>query len=136
MNIIIKKFGGTSVSSIDRIERAISYIKKARNAGCFVVVVVSAMGKETDRLLKLATGLDDYKKSDDISSLLSAGEQISSSLFSILLNKNNIKGKSFQGWQLPIHTDLSSYNSHILKIETQHCSSREKLNEIGEVESN
>ena len=81
MNIIIKKFGGTSVSSIDRIERAISYIKKTRKSGYFVVVVVSAMGRETDRLLKLTTGLDEYKKTDDIASLLSAGEQISSSLF-------------------------------------------------------
>jgi len=62
MNIIIKKFGGTSVSSIDRIERAISYVKKARKAGYYVIVVVSAMGKETDRLLKLTAGLDDYKK--------------------------------------------------------------------------
>ena len=64
MNIIIKKFGGTSVSSIDRIERAISYIKRTRKSGYFVVVVVSAMGKETDRLLKLTTGLDEYKKTD------------------------------------------------------------------------
>ena len=130
MNIIIKKFGGTSVSSIDRIERAISYIKKAKQSGYFVVVVVSAMGKETDRLLKLTTGLDEYKKSDDISSLLSAGEQISSSLFSILLNNNNINGRSFQGWQLPIHTDLPSYNSHILKIETQHIKNSLKNDEV------
>ena len=64
MNIIIKKFGGTSVSSISRIERAISYIKKARKSGYSVVVVVSAMGQETDRLLKLTTGLDEYKKTD------------------------------------------------------------------------
>ena len=96
MNIIIKKFGGTSVSSIDRIERAISYIKKARKAGYFVVVVVRQWAEETDRLLKLTTGLDEYKMSDDISSLLSAGEQISSSLFSILLNKNNIKENHFK----------------------------------------
>ena len=47
MNIIIKKFGGTSVSSIDRIERAISYIKNTRKSGYHVVVVVSALGKET-----------------------------------------------------------------------------------------
>ena len=130
MNIIIKKFGGTSVSSIDRIDRAISYIKKARKAGFFVVVVVSAMGRETDSLLKLTSGLDEYKMSDDISSLLSAGEQISSSLFSILLNKNNIKGKSFQGWQLPIHTELSSHNSHILKIETKNIKNRCNILEI------
>ena len=66
--------------------------------------MVSAMGKETDRLLSLDNSLEEYKKSDDIASLIASGEQISSSFFSILLNKNNIKGKSFQGWQVPIYT--------------------------------
>ena len=130
MNIIIKKFGGTSVSSINRIERAISYIKNTIKSGYHVVVVVSAMGKETDRLLKLTDGLEEYKKTDDIASLLSSGEQISSSLFSILLNKNNIKGKSFQGWQLPIITDLSAYNSHIINIDTKHIKNSLKKNEV------
>ena len=71
MNIIIKKFGGTSVSSIDRIERAISYIKKTIKSGYHVVVVVSAMGKETDRLLSLTDDLKEYDKTDDLASLLS-----------------------------------------------------------------
>ncbi len=118
MNIIVKKFGGTSISNIDRIERAISYIKKTKKLGYKVVVVVSAMGKETDRLLQLTSGLKAYEETDDISSLLSSGEQISSSLFSIILNKNKIKGKSFQGWQLPIKTDNATFNSHILEIDT------------------
>ena len=70
MNIIIKKFGGTSVSSLERIERAVSYIKKSRKQGFKVVIVVSAMGKETDRLLNLTSDLDIYEKSDDIANLL------------------------------------------------------------------
>ena len=94
MNIIIKKFGGTSVSSLERIERASHYIQKARSLGYQVVVVVSAMGKETDRLLNLIPGLSEYKDTDDLSSLLSSNKF--SSLFSIILNKNNIKSKSFQ----------------------------------------
>ena len=118
MNIIIKKFGGTSVSSLERIERAVSYIKKSRKQGFKVVIVVSAMGKETDRLLNLTSDLDIYEKSDDIATLLSSGEQISSALFSIILNKNNIKGKSFQGWQLPIKTSETITNSQILQIDT------------------
>ena len=83
------------------------------------MVVVSAMGKETDRLLSLTDDLDKYDRTDDLASLLSSGEQISSSLFSILLNKNNIKSKSFQGWQLPILTELSAYNAHIVNVETK-----------------
>ena len=58
------------------------------------------MGKETDRLLSLQDKLEEYRKSDDIASLLSSGEQVSSSFFSIILNRNNINGKSFQGWQV------------------------------------
>lgn len=130
MNIIIKKFGGTSLANLERIVRAMSYIKKTKKLGFNVVVVVSAMGKETDRLLNLTSNLHDYKLTDDISSLLSSGEQISSSLFSIILNKNNIKAKSFQGWQLPILTDNNTYNSHILKIDTTNVINSLKNGEI------
>ena len=130
MNIIIKKFGGTSLANLERIVRAMSYIKKTKKLGFNVVVVVSAMGKETDRLLNLTSNLHDYKLTDDISSLLSSGEQISSSLFCIILNKNNIKAKSFQGWQLPILTDNNTYNSHILKIDTTNVINSLKNGEI------
>ena len=61
--------------------------------------------------------LEEYRKSDDIASLLSSGEQVSSSFFSIILNKNNIKGKSFQGWQVPIYTNNSFINAMITDIE-------------------
>ena len=83
MQIIVKKFGGTSLADLSRITRAISYIKKSLNSGNKVVVVVSAMGKETDRLLSLQDKLEEYRKSDDIASLLSSGEQVSSSFFQL-----------------------------------------------------
>lgn len=117
MKIIVKKFGGTSLSDIDRINRAISYIKKTSLAGYKVVIVVSAMGKETDRLLTLTDKLEEYRESDDLSVLLSAGEQISSSIFSIILNKQNIKAQSFQGWQIPILTSEGPDNAYIENIE-------------------
>ena len=117
MQIIVKKFGGTSLADLSRVNRAVSYIKKSLALGNKVVVVVSAMGKETDRLLSLLDKLEEYRKSDDISSLLSSGEQVSSSFFSIILNRNNIKGKSFQGWQVPIYTNDSFINAMITDIE-------------------
>ena len=83
MQIIVKKFGGTSLADVSRINRAISFIKKSLNNGYKIVVVVSAMGKETDRLLSLDNSLEEYKKSDDIASLIASGEQISSSFFSV-----------------------------------------------------
>ena len=130
MQIIVKKFGGTSLANVSRINRAISFIKKSLNNGYKVVVVVSAMGKETDRLLSLDNSLEEYKKSDDIASLMASGEQISSSFFSVLLNKNNIKGKSFQGWQVPIYTSKNYLNSLITDINTKNIISCIKKNEV------
>ncbi len=130
MQIIVKKFGGTSLADLSRITRAISYIKKSLNSGNKVVVVVSAMGKETDRLLSLQDKLEEYRKSDDIASLLSSGEQVSSSFFSIILNRNNIKGKSFQGWQLPIYTNDSFVNAMITDIEIKNILKSLKNNEV------
>ena len=130
MQIIVKKFGGTSLANISRINRAVSYIKKTLDDGYKIVVVVSAMGKETDRLLSLEDKLEEYCKSDDLASLLSSGEQISSSFFSIILNKNNIKGKSFQGWQLPIHTSESFINASITDIDTKNIISCLKKNQV------
>ncbi len=130
MKIIVKKFGGTSLADIEKIKRAISYITKTSSAGYKVVVVVSAMGKETDRLLKLSDNLNEYKLSDDLSSLLSSGEQISSSLFSIILNKQNLKGKSFQGWQVPIKTTLGPFNANIININTKKIKDSLRKNEI------
>ena len=119
MKIIVKKFGGTSLSDIDRINRAISYIVKTKSAGYKVVIVVSAMGKETDRLLTLTDNLEEYRESDDLSALLSAGEQISSSIFSIMLHKQKVKGQSFQGWQVPILTNSGPNNAYIESIDTK-----------------
>ena len=130
MQIIVKKFGGTSLADLSRISRAISYIKKSLNSGNRVVVVVSAMGKETDRLLSLKDKLEEYTKSDDIASLLSSGEQISSSFFSIILNKNNLKGKSFQGWQVPIYTSDNFLNATINDVEVKNILDSLKNHEI------
>ena len=128
MQIIVKKFGGTSLADLSRVNRAVSYIKKSLALGNKVVVVVSAMGKETDRLLSLLDKLEEYRKSDDISSLLSSGEQVSSSFFSIILNRNNIKAKSFQGWQVPIYTNDSFINALITDIEIKNILSSLKNN--------
>ena len=70
-------------------------------------------------LLSLQDKLEEYKKSDDIASLLSSGEQVSSSFFQLLLNRNNIKGKSFQGWQVPIYTNKNFINAMITDIEVK-----------------
>tara|TARA_E500000178_G_scaffold305003_1_gene316173 strand:+ start:177 stop:1412 length:1236 start_codon:yes stop_codon:yes gene_type:complete len=130
MQILVKKFGGSSLADITKIHRAISYIKKSIKKGYKVVVVVSAMGQETNRLLSLYDKLDEYRESDDISPLLASGEQISSSFFSIILNKKGIKGKSFQGWQLPILTGKQITNSFIKDIKIDRIKKCLKLNVV------
>ena len=130
MQIIVKKFGGTSLSNIERIIRAISYVKSDLKKGYKVIVVVSAMGKETDRLLSLYERLDEYRDTDDISALLSSGELVSSAFFAIMLNKLGLKGKSFQGWQLPIITQNISYNSLINEIHVNKLNKSLKNNEV------
>ncbi len=130
MQIIVKKFGGTSLSNAEKIKRAISYVNSDLKKGFKIVVVVSAMGKETDRLLSLQDNLEEYKKSDDIATLLASGEQVSSSFFSIILNRNNIKGKSFQGWQVPIYTNNNFVNAMITDIEVKNIFKSLKNNEV------
>ena len=130
MEILVKKFGGTSLADITKINRAIDHVKKAIKKGYRVVVVVSAMGKETNRLFSLDDKLEEYEKSDDISALISSGEQISSSFFSIILNKKGVKGRSFQGWQIPIITEKNIINSKIKDIKTEKIKKSLKLNEV------
>ena len=74
--------------------------------------------------------LEEYRKSDDIASLLSAGEQVSSSFFSIVLNRNNIEGKSFQGWQVPIYTNNKFINAMITDIEVKNIINSLKNNQV------
>ena len=130
MQIIVKKFGGTSLANSERIIRAISYIKSDLKKGNKVIVIVSAMGKETDRLLSLYEGLEEYRDTDDISALLSSGELASSAFFAIMLNKLGIKGKSYQGWQLPIITQDNNYNSLINQINVNQLKNSLKKNEV------
>ena len=130
MQIIVKKFGGTSLESIPRINKAISYIKKSLKAGYKIVVVVSAMGKETNRLLSLTDNLEEYNHSDDVAALLSSGELVSSAFFSILLNRNKIKGRSFQGWQIPIYTRKNFINSTIKDINIKSLIDSLKKNQV------
>jgi aspartate kinase len=120
MSLLIQKFGGTSVASISHIENVASRIIKARSQGHDVVVVVSAMGDETDRLDGLTREVD-YFESDarrEIDVLLSTGEQATMSLLSIVLMKMGCKAKSYTGNQIRILTDSAFTRARILDVDT------------------
>ena len=130
MNLIVKKFGGTSLSNIEKMNRAISYVKKEIALLNKVIVVVSAMGQETDRLLSIIKPINSKESSDEYSSLLASGEQVSSSIFSMLLQESGIKSKSFLGWQIPIYTFGENANAKIKDIDTYRLKKTLRLNVV------
>lgn len=120
MALVVQKFGGTSVASIEHIERVAKRIAGYRDRGDEVVVVVSAMGKETDRLDELAKSVGDsdadFRREVDV--LLSTGEQVTAAVLSMVLTKMGYPAKSFTGGQVKILTDASHTKARILDIDT------------------
>ena len=119
MSLLVQKFGGTSVASVERIENIAARIIRSRTAGHDLVVVVSAMGDETDRLVSLANevnydGLDARRELDV---LLSTGEQATIALLAMTLLKHGVKAESVLGWQASILTDSEHSKARILEID-------------------
>ena len=117
-NIIVQKFGGTSVGSVERI-LAVAKIIKAAYKNEFPVVVVSAMGKETDRLVMLAKGISKNPEKRELDALLSTGEKVSASLLAMQLNEMGIKAKSFSAAQISMKTTSQYSKAKILDINYQ-----------------
>ena len=117
-NIIVQKFGGTSVGSVERI-LAVANIIKAAYKNEFPVVVVSALGKETDRLVMLAKGISKNPEKRELDALLSTGEKVSASLLAMQLNEMGIKAKSFSAAQISMKTTSQYSKAKILDINYQ-----------------
>jgi aspartate kinase len=117
-NIIVQKFGGTSLGSVERI-LAVANIIKAAYKNEFPVVVVSAMGKETDRLVMLAKGISKNPEKRELDALLSTGEKVSASLLAMQLNEMGIKAKSFSAAQISMKTTSQYSKAKILDINYQ-----------------
>lgn len=117
MALIVQKYGGSSVGTVDKIKRIAQKIKGYRDNGDEVVVVVSAMGGETDRLQALADELDDRPLAPEMDVLLSTGEQVTIALLSMALNHAGVKARSFTGWQVPIVSDDTHAKARIQNIE-------------------
>ncbi|GAK84618.1 aspartokinase [Vibrio ponticus] len=117
--LIVQKFGGTSVGSIERIHQVAEHIINAKNAGNQVVVVVSAMSGETNRLLDLAKQIDSVPDARELDVLLSAGEQVSMALLAITLNKMGYTARSLTGTQAKIVTDEQYNDATIKHIDVQ-----------------
>lgn len=119
MSFYVQKFGGTSVGSTERIEAVADRIVASRAAGHDIVVVVSAMSGETNRLLGLAHAIDTQPSPREVDVLLSTGEQVTIALLSIALQKRGCKARSFTGTQVRILTDEAHTRARIREIDDQ-----------------
>jgi len=118
MDTIVIKFGGSSVADNEKLKIVANRIIKLYEENNDVVVVVSAQGKTTDKLIKEAEELSSKPNKREMDSLLSIGEQISATKLAILLNELGYQAISFTGWQAGIHTDEEYQNSKIVSIDT------------------
>lgn len=117
MALIVQKFGGTSVGSIERIKAVAERVAKTRAEGNDVVVVVSAMSGETDRLLGLAKQINEMPVGRELDVLLTTGEQVTIALLSMALEQLGQQAVSYTGWQVAIATDDSHNKARISRID-------------------
>ena len=120
MALIVCKFGGTSVSSPERIQNVAKRLVARKQEGNDVVAVVSAMGKTTDELVGLARALNANPPAREMDRLLSTGEQVSMSLLAMAIEARGYKAMSFTGRQAGIETDATHLKAKITNV----CSER------------
>lgn len=119
MTLIVQKFGGTSVGDIARIKRVAQHVLQAHQSGNQVIVVVSAMAGETDRLIGLAHQIAKIPEPREYDRLVSTGEMVSSALLAMLLQSEGIKARSLTGADIPIQTTDLHQNAMITKVSVQ-----------------
>ncbi|MCU9951733.1 aspartate kinase [Pseudomonas solani] len=119
MALIVQKFGGTSVGTVERIEQVAEKVKKFREGGDDIVVVVSAMSGETNRLIDLAKQISDQPVPRELDVMVSTGEQVTIALLSMALIKRGVPAVSYTGNQVRILTDSAHNKARILQIDDQ-----------------
>ena len=118
--LVVQKYGGTSVADLERIKSVAKRVISYRERGDRVVVVLSAMAGETDRLLNLAHSIDKFPDERELDVLISTGEQVTSALLAIVLKCMSCDAISMQGHQVRIVTDSSYTKARITAIEKEH----------------
>jgi aspartate kinase len=117
MALIVQKYGGTSVGTVERIQAVAERVARFRERGDQVVVVVSAMSGETNRLIELANGVHDNPPAREMDVLVSTGEQVTIALLSMALQKLNVGARSYTGGQVAIRTDNTHSKARIEEID-------------------
>ena len=118
MGLVVQKFGGTSVANVEKIRNVATKAIREKNAGHDVIVVLSAMAGETNRLIDLAHSAAESPDEREYDSLISTGEQVTITLLSIVLNSMGYRSRSFLGFQVKIKTDNAYKKARISVIDT------------------
>src|SRR5258705_7319050 len=117
MALIVQKFGGTSVGSVERIRNVARRVAKWRAAGHDMVVVPSAMAGETNRLIALAKEIQPHSDPRELDVIASTGEQVTVGLLAMALLELGVKARSYTGWQVKILTDSAFTKARIVEID-------------------
>ena len=118
MEIIVQKFGGSSVANTDKLFNVCKHITKEKNKGNAVVVVISAQGKTTDELISQEKEITSNPNKREHDMLVSVGEQISVAKLAMCLEELGYEAKPYLGWQVPIITDSNFGDANIIQIKT------------------
>jgi len=116
MSRIVMKFGGTSVANVERIRQAARHVKREVDAGNQVSVVVSAMSGKTNELVGWVNESSKLHDAREYDAVVASGEQVTAGLMAIVLSEMGVPSRSFQGWQVPIHTDDAHGAARITEI--------------------
>ena len=116
MALVVQKYGGTSVGTIEKIRNVARRVARTYDDGNDVIVVVSAMAGETNKLVALADEMCEFPSEREYDVLVSSGEQVSIALLSMCLQSMGYKAKSYLGWQIPIYSDSAFSKARIEEI--------------------
>ncbi len=119
MSLFVQKFGGTSVANVERIQHVADLVKGARDRGHDVVVVLSAMSGETNRLIELARSVSPRPVPRELDTLLATGEQVTIALLALALEKRGCPARSYTGAQVAVHTDNAHGKARIERIDCE-----------------
>jgi aspartate kinase len=117
MALIVQKYGGTSVGNIDRIKNVAKRVIRNYDEGNSLIVVLSAMSGETNKLVDLANNISEFPDGREYDAIVATGEQVTVGLLAMHLKSLGYQAKSYQGWQVPIITDSTATKARIQSID-------------------
>ena len=124
MSVLVMKFGGTSVATLDRIRRAAKRVGREVANGHDVIVIVSAMAGKTNELVGWVEETSRFFDAREYDAVVSSGEQVTAGLMALTLQEMDIPARSWQGWQVPLKTTSAHASARIMEIPTENISAK------------